>query len=387
MASIERTAYPRFKSALTARELEELYCPTEEDLEFVYKRADNPAQLLTLLARLKCHQHLGYLPTVEEIPDSIRIYLCQQLRLPANTDWIAETQISRHRHRLSIRAYLQVSSYSHGGERAVAHEIEQAAYTMSDPADLINVAIERLIEQRFELPAFSTLDRLVGRVRHHVHQHLYDQITQWLSPTHIGRLEGLLSVHNGRTAFNRVKATPRGSSLQHMRQWSHRLDWLESILTTRPLVAGIASTKVQQFAAEAMALDVMDMRRIQRVPRRRALLVCLLHQAQVQTRDQLAEMLLKRMRRTRTLAREKLKELKEQHRELEEHMLAVFAEVIDETIQTPEDNAALGQGVRDILKNDGGAEALRERYEQVSALPSGNVPTQPALTVPVGDPR
>jgi len=71
---------------------------------------------------------------------------------------------------------LKVSSYSLGGERAVAHEIEQAAYTMSDPADLINVAIERLVEQRFELPAFSTLDRLVGRVRHHVHQHLYDQM-------------------------------------------------------------------------------------------------------------------------------------------------------------------------------------------------------------------
>ena len=114
------------------------------------------------------------------------------------------------------------------------------------------------------------------------------------------------------------------------------------------------------------------MRCIQRAPRRRALLVCMLHQAQVQTRDQLAEMLLKRMRRTRTLAREKLKELKEQHRELEEHMLAVFAEVIDETIQTPEDNAALGQGVRDILKNDGGAEALRERYEQVSAYHNDN---------------
>ena len=38
---------------------------------------------------------------------------------------------------------------------------------MSDPADLLNVAIEHLIAQRFELPAFSTLDRLVspGTVR------------------------------------------------------------------------------------------------------------------------------------------------------------------------------------------------------------------------------
>jgi TnpA family transposase len=372
MASIERTAYPRFTSALTAHELEELYCPTEEERAFVSQRADEPAQQLTLLVRLKCHQHLGYVPTVEEIPDPVRIYLCQHLRLPADTTWSPDTQISRHRHCLAIRTYLNVTSYSYGGERAVAHEVEQAAYTMSDPADLINVAIERLLEQRFELPAFSTLDRLVGRVRHHVHQHLYDQITQGLSPADIGRLEALLSVDNRRTTFNRMKATPRGSSLQHMRQWSQRLDWLESILTTRPLVAGIASTKVHQFAAEARAYDVKDMRRIQRVPRRRALLVCLLHQAQVHTRDQLAEMLFKRMRRTRTLAREKLKELQDQHRELEEHMLAVFAEVIDETILNPDDNTALGQGVRNILKHDGGAEALRERYEQVSAYHNNN---------------
>ena len=145
------------------------------------------------------------------------------------------------------------------------------------------------------------------------------------------------------------------------------MGWLESILTTRPLLVDIARTKVQQFAAEALALDVADMRRLQIVPRRRALLVCLLHQAQVQTRDQLGEMFLRRMRRTRTLAKEKLTDLQEQPRELEEHRLAVFADVIDETILNPEDNVALGQGVRDILKNDGGAAALRERYEPVSA--------------------
>lgn len=50
--TIERTAYPRFTSALTAHELDELYCPTEEDLEFVGKRADDPIGRLTLLARL-----------------------------------------------------------------------------------------------------------------------------------------------------------------------------------------------------------------------------------------------------------------------------------------------------------------------------------------------
>ena len=161
---------------------------------------------------------------------------------------------------------------------------------------------------------------------------------------------------------------------------------------------------MQQFAAEALALDVIDMRRIQTVSRRRALLVCLVHQAQVQTRDPLVEMFLRRMRRTFTLAQERLKELQDQYRALEEHMLAVFAEVIDQTIrEQPEDNAALGQGVRHILKNDGGAEALKARYEQVSAyhnqelspvdvanvsaLSSGHLPAQPAPQVPCGHPK
>ena len=88
MASIERTVYPRFTSALTAWELEALYCPTEEDRAFVAAQTADPAQQVTLLARLKCHQHLGYVPTLDEIPASIRLYLCQQLHFPATPAWV-----------------------------------------------------------------------------------------------------------------------------------------------------------------------------------------------------------------------------------------------------------------------------------------------------------
>jgi hypothetical protein len=49
--------------------------------------------------------------TLEEIPDSVRLYLCQQLGLPVDTKWGVDTQISRYRHRLAIRAYLNVISY------------------------------------------------------------------------------------------------------------------------------------------------------------------------------------------------------------------------------------------------------------------------------------
>jgi hypothetical protein len=35
MASIDRTAYPRFQSSLTATELQTLYRPSDEELRFV----------------------------------------------------------------------------------------------------------------------------------------------------------------------------------------------------------------------------------------------------------------------------------------------------------------------------------------------------------------
>src|SRR6266567_9217988 len=81
MASIERTAYPRFKASLSAHELHTLYGPTDEERAFVAMHARGDAQQLTLLTLLKCQQHLGSLPPLTEVPEHIRVYLCQQLHL------------------------------------------------------------------------------------------------------------------------------------------------------------------------------------------------------------------------------------------------------------------------------------------------------------------
>ena len=69
MASIERTAYPRFKSSLTVNELHTLYCPTDDELAFISTHARGDAQQLTLLTLLKCHQYLGYLPALADVID------------------------------------------------------------------------------------------------------------------------------------------------------------------------------------------------------------------------------------------------------------------------------------------------------------------------------
>jgi TnpA family transposase len=371
MASIERTTYPRFKAALSPQELRTLYDPSDDEREFVLAHARDASQQLTLLVLLKSHQYLGYLPTTDDIPAQIRSYLCQQFHLPPETE-VHGTKHYRYRYRQLIRAYLQVKAYSDGGVHLAWQAAEQAAYTMSDPADLINVAIEQLIEQRFELPAFSTLDRLVLHAREGVHEELYRCMTASLDRSHQERLDALLQMRDKRTDFNRIKATPGPATLKNLRRWTERLQWLESLFTTRPFLKDVAYTKIQQFAAEAEALDVGDMRDIHNAPRRYSLLLCFVYQSQVRTRDQLVQMFLRRMQLTTNAAKKRLKVLQEQYRELEEQMLAIFADVLDETIQTPDDNAKLGLGVRNIFKDSGGAEALRERYEQVSAYHNNN---------------
>ena len=224
MASIERTAYPRFKEKLSDSELEVLYQPNESELDFVrhHSRGDN--QRLTLLALLKCHQHLGYLPSLKEIPKQVVVYLRNQLEVPQDTPIASEVERSRYRYIKQIRSFLQVKSYSHGGQEVAESVIKKSAYTMSDPADLINVAIEKLIEQRFELPAFSTLDRLVGHLRQEVHEILYLQITTMLTDEQRQCLDKMLIPQEGEriTAFTRLTQVPGKPTLKHMRLCSLR---------------------------------------------------------------------------------------------------------------------------------------------------------------------
>ena len=56
MASIERTAYPRFKQNLTRTELETLYHPSDEDINFVRHHARGDRQQLTLLVLVWAYQ-------------------------------------------------------------------------------------------------------------------------------------------------------------------------------------------------------------------------------------------------------------------------------------------------------------------------------------------
>lgn len=64
MASIDRTAYPRFKRVVSAREVAEAFAPTSAEAEWARGRTQTDQHFLALVVLVKCYQRLGYFPKI-----------------------------------------------------------------------------------------------------------------------------------------------------------------------------------------------------------------------------------------------------------------------------------------------------------------------------------
>jgi len=375
MISITKTAYPRFKKSYNEEELTKIFEPTDKELRFCHKNARGKTQRLTLLTLLKSHQYLGYMPNTVIVPKSLRQYLSTKLDFSKNLQLIELTETNKktfYRYRKAIRSFLKVLPWSEQAASILEATLKKAALSMSNPPDLVNVAIEKLIEQRYELPAFSTLDRLVSHVRHGVHLDLYIKLNTTLHPKQRETLDKLLKVNeeDTQTDFSRICEKPKKPTLSFMRNWTLRLAWLKQIIDTSKLFDIINPTKVHQFAAEVENLetrDLLDMNPAKRYTH----LVCLIHQRQVDTKDQLADLFLRRIRKTRLSAEKKLAVLQELFRVIEEQLLAIFSQVAGYTIEIPT-NKRLGDSVRTLMEEHGGAVYLLDQYQQVAAYHNKN---------------
>jgi len=213
MISINKTAYPRFRKAYSDQELDKLFRPTKKELEFINQHTRKDVSKLTLLALLKSYQQLAYLPAVSKIPKVLYQYLGSCLGLSEEIKLLNSTASNKktfYRYRKIIRTYLGVFAWSDEAISIVEASVKKAAFSMSNPADLVNVAIEQLIAKRYELPAFSTLDRIVGHLRHQVHLELYQKLTETLDSKQQQGLNNLLHLKNKETTtdFNRLCQIP-----------------------------------------------------------------------------------------------------------------------------------------------------------------------------------
>jgi TnpA family transposase len=372
MTAIERTAYPRLKSRYSAKELDNCFTPTPADMVLAEEATiDDETLRLSLLAQLKCFQYLGYFPAMQEIARPILAHL-RAVTTMAEGAIEYKWPHTLYRHRDAIRRYLNIKAYKEGGETVASDAIRKAAQTMGNPADLINAAIEELIRARIELPGFTTLDKLTQTIRTQVNETWYRDLLSRSTEADRQVLKAFPKKHDeqSQTDFTTLKESPGKPKLTEMRRIRDRLSWLTGLLDTQRLLEGIPTARIAQFAAEARSLEPDDIARYGD-GHQFTLLCCFIHQATIETRDQLADIFIKRMRLIHQRAQEDLDQIREQQREMTEHLIRFLGDIAAQTVQMT-DLAQLGTKVYELMGGSEGAAKIRGQCEALAMYDDNN---------------
>ncbi|WP_242909750.1 DUF4158 domain-containing protein [Actinomadura terrae] len=376
MTAIDRTAYPRLKKGILARELHDSFTPSLEEIAWVREQTRSHEAELVLAVLLKTHQRLAYFPKLEAVPAQVIAHVRGCLDLPEPVQAVSESERTLRDHKTLVRKRVKVTLDKKKAARVAAAIIRKEAQSKDNPADLINVAIEELVRHRLELLGFTTLDELVRTIRTEVNTAFFRMIRGRMSVLVQGHLLNLLVVdpYSRRSEFDGLKRPARRPSVSRVRkylEWVRRLDnrfagsadWLE----------GIPPAKVVHFAGEARVLDAAEMRDIKNLDKRLALLACLVHLTRVRSRDDMADMLCRRMAILHSKGRDKLEEIREKERAETERLWEVFGQVLTgarvatglEEHDEQENHAESGDGRqgKDGESGERNAEGLRDTTE------------------------
>ncbi|MEH7754733.1 Tn3 family transposase [Bacillus toyonensis] len=372
MTSIERTAYPRFKQNISKKELATIYTVTHEENIFAHRIARGESSVFICLAMLKSFQRLGYFPRPKEIPPIVLQHIQSGLHIPDEVAIKFNSKVM-YRYQKEIRQYLQVSTFGKDALHVATKAIYKAAHVMDHPPDLINVAIEELIKGHYELPAFSTLDRLVRRVRTLVNNQLCHTVMNRLSNQEKHKLDELLrtSQETKHSSFNYFKELPKSPSISHMKELQNKLDFITSFMSNiEELLKEVPNSKIKNFALEALSLDASEMKDFT-MAKRYTLLLSVIYRSQIITRDHLIDMFLKRIARIHKKGKEELALLREKQRSISENLISILSEALH-TTHMHDDTNIIGSEITELFERRGGIDSLQQDCLALSSYNGNN---------------
>ena len=292
------TAYPRFKSVVTDRELRELYTPTPDECELARQHTTGSVAQVAFLILLKTFQRLGYAVSLTAVPVRVVDHIANQGGLTVTTaDLIGyDASGTRRRHLRIIRTHMGISAYGSEAQAAMEQAMAEAALSKDDLTDLINIALEEMVRQQWELPTFSAFSRAAMKIRSRVNNGFHAHIGTQLSDEHLHRIDQLFVTdpHTHESPWNRLREDPGKPNLNHLKELLDHITWLASLQIATQALVTIPDVKIKRFAAEAQTLDAARMQNM-RSRKRYTLALCLLATQYAQALDDLAEMVIKRL--------------------------------------------------------------------------------------------
>jgi hypothetical protein len=213
LASIDRTAYPRFKRVLSARELAEAFTPPPNEITWAWGKTQSDAHCLALVVGLKSYQRLGYFPKLDIVPAVVIDHVRATIELPEDVK--AETDADRtgKRHREFVRTCLGVQ-YEAGKVRTL--DAMSAAIRTE-----VNGGLHTMVAARPDRAARAGLDRLL----------LVDPATR-------------------RSDFDRIKTPAKAPRLGKCQQRLAHLRELDALGPTEAWLQGVPPGKIAHFAGQ-----------------------------------------------------------------------------------------------------------------------------------------
>lgn len=308
MPSINETIYPQIKNNISLLELNEIYTPTSDDIKFVNKSARGDTQKSYLLIMLKMFQRLGYFIQMKDVPENIlKHILNNSFFQPLDIDYEKyDSSNTKNNHVAAIRNYLNIKPNDKRANHIAIKEAIEASKIKDNDADIINVVIDKLLQQRYELPAFSTLVRLSRKARHTIYSSYYKHVFESISDETKKSIDKLFYVNQNdvNTGWNDLKELSGKPTVNTLVQIIEILNSIKAFNVKEKILLSIPDSKLRHFVYEAEMLDASRMKELNKF-KRYTLAVAFISQRCANILDDIGEIFVKLVRSRQNKARDK----------------------------------------------------------------------------------
>jgi TnpA family transposase len=309
--------------------LERFYTPCENERTFCDSHTRSQTTRLGFVLLLKTYQRLGYFVTSEQVPDAIVEHVAAAVTESGDREALRQYDLSqaRRKHVSAVREFLEVKPFDAGGKALMREAFREAALAKEDVADLINIGIETLVRDRYELPAFDTLEREARAQRAATNQALFAQVNRALGDADRSLFDSLFVVGDSPrrvSPWNDLKQDPAKPTRDGMRQLVARYDQLTGMAGHTHVLKAIPRVKVRQWALEGGGLDAASM--VDLEPNKRyAVTLALISRRLARVTDDLCDIFCKQMRRVTRLAETALENYLADNQEKTDEILRRYA--------------------------------------------------------------
>jgi len=206
---------------------------------------------------------------------------------------------SRHSLIITLRRYLHVRPLQDQRRAWLQHIAE----TVADSRHIINVMLEALVHHRYELPAFSTLDRIAIQARETIHQTHFSTIANQLDVKAKKLIDSLFKVSSGDigSTWNMLKREPKKPTNKETRSYLQHIRRLQLSVDQLPK-PDIAVPKLKQYRYIPRSLGASEMAGL-KPQKRYALAVIYIRSQFAQTLDDAAELFIRMLQNLDNQAR------------------------------------------------------------------------------------